>query len=76
MDDIGLGMVFVELNGEQREIPQGLNVKSLLAWMGTDASRVAVELNRQIVQKGEWEQRIVEAGAEVEVVMFVGGGKS
>jgi thiamine biosynthesis protein ThiS len=40
-----------------------------------DAQRVAVELNREIVRKAQWEEVAVEAGAEVEVVMFVGGGR-
>jgi len=33
-----------------------------------------VELNRNIVRKTDWESCVVEAGAELEVVHFVGGG--
>lgn len=67
-------MVSVLLNGERREIPEGLNIVTLLAWMGVDAARVAVEVNRQIVRRNEWAACRIETGSEVEVVMFVGGG--
>ena len=67
-------MILIEVNGEEREIPAGLNVRGLLDFLKVDAGRVAVELNREIVRKATWEGVLVEGGATVEVVMFVGGG--
>ena len=67
-------MILIEVNGEAREIPVGLNVRGLLDFLKVDAGRVAVELNREIVRKADWDGAMVEAGATVEVVMFVGGG--
>lgn len=75
MDKMDSAMVSVLLNGEPREIPEGLNIPRLLEWLGIDAARVAVELNRQIIRKPDWESSTVPAGSEVEVVMFVGGGR-
>ena len=49
-------------------------VRGLLQFLGVDEGRVAVELNRTIVRKAEWDKCLVEDGAQVEVVMFVGGG--
>jgi sulfur carrier protein len=46
----------------------------LLAFLTIDSSRVAVELNRRIVRKPEWDASRVEAGAQLEIVEFVGGG--
>lgn len=43
-------------------------------FLGVPHDRVAVELNRNIIRKTEWESCRVEAGAELEVVHFVGGG--
>lgn len=63
------------INGERREVPSGLSVAGLIEFLGVDAQRVAVELNREIVRKAQWGETMVEAGAEVEVVMFVGGGR-
>lgn len=68
-------LISVVINGERREIPAGLSVAGLIGFLGVDAQRVAVELNREIVRKAQWEEVLVEAGAEVEVVMFVGGGR-
>jgi len=55
-------------------VPHGLNVAGLLAFLKIDAERVAVELNRSIVRKVEWESAAVGEGAKVEIVWFVGGG--
>jgi thiamine biosynthesis protein ThiS len=66
--------IAIVLNGEPRRVPQGLNLAALLQYLEIDGARVAVELNRAIVRKPEWESAEVRDGAEVEVVWFVGGG--
>ncbi len=67
-------MIEIMVNGEPRRVAAGLNVAQLLAALDIEASRVAVELNRRIVRKPEWESVVVEPGARLEVVWFVGGG--
>ena len=62
------------MNGEPKRVPEGLDVERLLAWLAVDPSRVAVELNREIVRKTEWSAAMVREGAQIEVVWFVGGG--
>jgi thiamine biosynthesis protein ThiS len=64
----------VVVNGEPKRVPEGLDLARLLAWLAIDPSRVAVELNRKIVRKTEWNTAIVGGGAEIEIVWFVGGG--
>ncbi len=66
--------ISVQINGEERIIPAGLNIRSLVAHLGLDAERVAVELNRRLVRKPEWDSTMLEAGASLEIVTFVGGG--
>lgn len=66
--------VQIVLNGEFRDVPDGLTVAGLLVWLNMDASRVAVELNREIVRQPEWASAHITEGAQVEVVWFVGGG--
>ena len=46
----------------------------MLVWLGIDPSRVAVELNRSIIRRDQWEQTLVGDGAALEIVQFVGGG--
>ncbi len=62
------------MNGEPAAVPEGLTVLGLLGHLGVDGGRVAVELNREIVRKAAWAETMVEAGAKVEIVQFVGGG--
>ena len=69
-----VSLISIVLNGEPAAVPPGLTVSGLLAHLRVDASRVAVELNREIVRKTSWESTPVEDGANVEIVQFVGGG--
>lgn len=62
------------LNGERRQVPDGLNLEGLLAHLQIHAERVAIEHNRRIVKKDEWAQVRLQAGDELEIVHFVGGG--
>ncbi len=64
----------IKVNGEGRIVPAGLNIRQLLTHLGLDSGRVAVELNREIVRKPDWETTPIEAGASLEIVTFVGGG--
>ena len=68
-------IITVVLNGDPRQMPEGLTVATFLAHLGMPADRVAVELDRQIVRKTDWESTPISNGAEVEVVHFVGGGR-
>lgn len=67
-------LIEIVLNGEKRQVPEGLSVSGLLAHLGIPADRVAVELELEIVSRPRWEVTTVEPGAQVEVVHFVGGG--
>ncbi len=64
----------IVLNGEPKSVPEGLTVDKFLQWLEMDPSKVAVELNREIVRKPEWPTAQILDGAQVEVVWFVGGG--
>lgn len=66
--------ISIKLNGEDRIVPSGLNIGDLLAHLGLDSGRIAVELNRVIVRKPDWPATLVEDGASLEIVTFVGGG--
>ena len=66
--------ITIVLNGDPRQVPDGLNVAGLLKYLEIDGQKVAVELNREIVRQPQWESAEVREGAQVEVVWFVGGG--
>jgi sulfur carrier protein len=64
----------IVVNGHVRLAPEGYTLRELLPWLEVDPERVAVELNRSIVQRQAWNQTIVGPGATLEIVQFVGGG--
>ncbi len=67
-------MAQILLNGEPREVDDGLNVAALLGASAYAGRRVAVEINREIVPKSEHAQRIVRDGDRIEIVQAMGGG--
>ncbi len=64
----------IVVNGERQTAPSGQNLVEILAILGLDADRVAIELDRAIVRKSAWSTTFVTDGASLEIVQFVGGG--
>ena len=64
----------ITINGERREIPDGLNVAGLLEQLGMAEDRVAIERNRDILPRARWRETQVSADDSFEIVMLVGGG--
>lgn len=62
------------VNGEKREIQPGMTVADLLKELGIDYRYMALERNRAIVPKQDYDKVILEEGDEIEIVRFVGGG--
>ena len=46
----------------------------MLLALSLQPDRVAVELNRQVIPRRDWDATQVPSGAVIEVVQFVGGG--
>jgi sulfur carrier protein len=64
----------IRLNGEPHDIDGPMPVSHLLATLGIDPRRVAVEHNLVVVKRESYGETVVAAGDEVEIVNFVGGG--
>jgi len=64
----------VTLNGESRQIYAGLSLKGLLEHLDLDPRKVAVERNLEIAPRGAYDSIRIEAGDQLEIVHFVGGG--
>ena len=62
------------VNGEELEIDSDSSVAKLVEERGLDHSRVAVELNGEIVSRGTFDDTLLHDGDKVEIVHFVGGG--
>lgn len=64
----------LQINGEQRELPDGLTLAALVEHLGMKADRVAVELNLEIAPRTDWQSIQLKNGDKLEIVHFVGGG--
>lgn len=64
----------IHVNGEPKKVVGDLSVHELLEQLGLRPDRVAIEMNRKIVNRRDWLSTGVEAGAQIEIVQFVGGG--
>ena len=63
------------INGEERLVPDVASLAALVESLGMKPDRIAVELNREIVQRGKWTETALRDGDKLEIVHFVGGGK-
>jgi sulfur carrier protein len=66
--------MMVTINGERREVPEGLTVAALIEHLGMKDGRIAIERNLDILPRSEWKTTDVHANDSYEIVHFVGGG--
>ncbi|MEO8259447.1 MAG: sulfur carrier protein ThiS [Acidobacteriota bacterium] len=64
----------ITLNGEPFAIERPLTVTELLAQLEIDPRRIAVEHNLVVLKRAAFEHAVVDAGDQIEIVNFVGGG--
>lgn len=64
----------VVVNGQSREVPDGASVADLVRDLGLEAHPIAVEVNRRVVPRSEYEATPLAKDDRIEVVHFVGGG--
>jgi sulfur carrier protein len=62
------------LNGEARAYPGVTDVAGLVAELGLDARKVAVERNLEIVPRSAYTATPLADGDRIEIVHFIGGG--
>ncbi|MEC7525081.1 MAG: sulfur carrier protein ThiS [Myxococcota bacterium] len=64
----------IEVNGEARDVGDGVTVRALLEQLGLGDTLVAVERNQEIVPRREHATAQLADGDRIEIVHFVGGG--
>jgi sulfur carrier protein len=66
--------MMVKINGDSREVPEGLTVSTLLDFLEMRNDRVAIEYNLNILPRSMWNETKVQPSDNFEIVQFVGGG--
>lgn len=65
----------IQINGEQREFPHNsLALDELISELSLAPQRIAIEVNKTIVRRVDWDKTILKDGDQIEIVHFVGGG--
>ena len=62
------------LNGEERDVADVVTIADLVAALGLDARKVAVERNLEIAPRSTYGDTALVDGDRIEIVTFIGGG--
>lgn len=62
------------VNGQTKTVGDSISIAELLASLSLDPSRVAVEVNEDVVSRRTFESVELREGDRIEIVTFVGGG--
>jgi sulfur carrier protein len=66
--------IAITVNGEARQVAVGASLSDLLAQLGLDIRKVAVERNLEIVPRSRYAATAMAEGDQLEIVHFIGGG--
>jgi sulfur carrier protein len=64
----------LRINGDEKRFPPPLTVQKLVAELGFEGKRVAIERNGEIVPRSRYAETQLADGDALEVVVAVGGG--
>ena len=62
------------VNGKQMTIKFKYSLKNLIDHLKLPIKKIAIELNRQIVDKKRISKIFLKSGDKIEIVNFIGGG--
>lgn len=64
----------VTINGENKELSSEVSLFELLTKLDLPSKRIAIELNKDVVRKKDWQNIKVSDKDKIEIIHFVGGG--
>ena len=64
----------IQVNGKSRQVREEMNVTGLLRDLQLNVERVAVEVNLEILERRDFDARMLNEGDCVEIMSFIGGG--
>jgi len=68
------GLMKITVNGESRDVADGLNVEALLQHLGVTLKFTAVAVNREVTPKSAYATTVLKDGDKIEIVRPMGGG--
>jgi sulfur carrier protein len=67
-------MAKIQLNGRKVKLSNKHSIATLLKKYKIDKKKIAVELNREIINRGKYELIYLKNNDKIEIVHFIGGG--
>ena len=64
----------ITVNGKQMQIIPKFTLKSLITKLKMPLNKIAIELNKKIVDKNRISKIRLKRGDKIEIVHFIGGG--
>ena len=64
----------ITVNGEDRSLDPEASLGDLLEMLGLNGKRIAVEVNRDIVPRSDYDSFILSDNDTIEIVNAIGGG--
>ena len=64
----------ITVNGKQMQIIPKFTLKSLITKLKMPLNKIAVELNKKIIDKNRISKIRLKKGDKIEIVHFIGGG--
>ena len=62
------------VNGKQMQITPKFSLKSLITKLKMPLNKIAIELNKEIIDKRKISKTQLKKGDKIEIVHFIGGG--
>lgn len=66
--------ITITVNGESREVPEGLTLRGLLDLLEVKGPHVAVARNTELAPRSEFDTTRLAPGDSIEIVHAIGGG--
>ncbi|WP_369812241.1 sulfur carrier protein ThiS [Janthinobacterium sp. SUN211] len=67
-------MIDITLNGAPHQVPPGQTLDQLIAALSLENQALALAVNRSVVPRKAWQDRVLEIQDQVEIVRAIGGG--
>ena len=69
-----LKKIEIRVNGKVKSIPAKYNISDLVKNLNIPITKVAIELNQEIIDKKKINKIILKKNDKIEIVHFIGGG--
>jgi sulfur carrier protein len=64
----------IYVNGEEKQIPESMDMNSLLESLELSGQRIAVEINEELLPRSQFSGHCFSEADRVEIIHAVGGG--